>query len=93
MFPASTARDLGIDLLESRSERRRGIGGSEKVFMHAVNLHFGPYIIDIDIEACFMDHLPIAGLLGPRGFFEHFRITFDPTGRTPGMEFERVYRS
>ncbi|MEO8726137.1 MAG: retropepsin-like aspartic protease [Acidobacteriaceae bacterium] len=91
VFPTSTARDLGIDLLEARTERRRGVGGSEQVFIHAVNLHFGPYVINID--ACFMEHLPISGLLGRRGFFEHFRITFDPAGSTPGMEFERVFRS
>ena len=45
------------------------------------------------IRAGFTNELPIAGVLGRIGFFEHFKITFDPSGLTPGFDLERFYRS
>lgn len=91
VFPRTSADDLGIDLSSALSEYRRGVGGFAEVWIAPVTLHFGPWLIEI--KACFMPGLPVAGLLGRRGFFEHFKITFDPIGPEPGMEFERVYRS
>ena len=43
----------------------------------------------IALCAAFSPDLPIAVLLGMRGFFENFKITFDPT--TLQCELERLY--
>jgi hypothetical protein len=42
-------------------------------------------------EAGFSDDLPLLGLLGMRGFFEHFNIMFNPTARQ--VELDRLYRT
>jgi hypothetical protein len=42
-------------------------------------------------RAGFSDNLPIAGLLGMFGFFEHFIVTFKPTELR--VELERVYHA
>lgn len=47
----------------------------------------------VRIEAGFTDKLPVAGLLGMSGFFEHFKITFDPSAIPPGFELERIYKA
>ena len=45
----------------------------------------------VTIKAGFKDNLPIAGLLGMSGFFEHFNVTFDPRGQV--CILERVYKA
>jgi hypothetical protein len=45
------------------------------------------------ILAGFTDQLPVAGLLGRVGFFEYFKITFDPSTNPPGFDLERIYRA
>jgi hypothetical protein len=45
------------------------------------------------IRAGFVDNLPVAGLLGRRGFFENFIITFDPSAEPPGFDLERLGRA
>jgi hypothetical protein len=32
-------------------------------------------------------------LLGRMGFFEHYKITFDPSTHPPEIELERIYRA
>jgi len=43
------------------------------------------------IRAGFSDELPIAGILGMNGFFEHFRVIFDPTAQR--CELERIFQA
>jgi hypothetical protein len=31
--------------------------------------------------------------LGRVGFFEHFKITFDPSSNPPGFDLERIYKA
>jgi hypothetical protein len=38
------------------------------------------------VTAGFKENLPIAGVLGMQGFFEFFRITFDPEAKTCELE-------
>lgn len=45
------------------------------------------------IKAGFVADLPLAGLLGRIGFFEYFKITFDPSTSPPGFELERIYKA
>ncbi|MBZ5706693.1 MAG: retroviral-like aspartic protease family protein [Acidobacteriia bacterium] len=92
MFPATIAEAIGIhDITTGRKDERLGIGGPEDVWLHPIVLYVGEHVLNI--EAAFSRTLPVAGLLGRRGFFEHFKITFDPTSDPPGLEIERAYKA
>ena len=75
LFHAQIARHLGIDVSCGVREATNGIGGREEVWLHDVTLYIpgGP----VKIKAGFMDNLPVSGLLGMCGFFEHFRVAFE----------------
>ncbi len=68
-------------------EITNGIGGPEEVWLHDVHLYIPGGMVRI--KAGFKDNLPLSGLLGTSGFFEHFRITFE--GDTKQCVLERVY--
>jgi hypothetical protein len=69
-----------------------GVSGvPTKIYRHNVSLHVLGNIFKI--RAGFTDQLPLAGLLGRVGFFEHFKITFDPSSNPPGFDLERIYRA
>jgi hypothetical protein len=88
-FHADFARHLGIDLTQCPTEPTLGISGSEETRLHDLTLYIpgGPVVI----RAGFKENLPLAGLLGMNGFFQHFRVTFDPAGRC--CELERLYQA
>jgi hypothetical protein len=70
-------------------EVTNGIGGAEEVWLHDVTLYIpgGP----ITITAGFKEGLPVLGLLGMSGFFEHFDIFFDST--LMQVTLDRVHRA
>jgi hypothetical protein len=79
LFHADIATFLGIDLESGVREITQGIGGPEETWLHEILLHLPGGAIRL--EAGFKRSLPVAGLLGMHGFFDQFRITFDPTAR------------
>ena len=89
MFHIDFARHLGIDLTNCKTSTTQGIDGPTLVYMHDVILYVpgGP----IRTNVGFKDKLPVAGLLGMSGFFDHFKVTFDPTGNF--YELERLYHA
>jgi hypothetical protein len=66
-----------------------GIGGQEDTYLHDVTLHIpgGPTTAKVGFKA----ELPVAGLLGMNGFFEHFRVVFDGPGKFCSLE--RIYEA
>lgn len=76
-----------LDIEAGKPDETLGITGVERVFLHEVMVYIpgGP----IKTVAGFSDNLSVAGLLGMTGFFEHFKIVFDPT--TLRVELERLY--
>jgi hypothetical protein len=86
LFHANLASSLGIDLRSGISEITNGIGGREETWVHDLLLYIpgGP----VQIQASFKENLPIAGLLGTNGFFEHFDVTFE--GRARQCILERL---
>lgn len=68
-----------------------GISGSRTVLFQRVVLFVAGEALTI--RAGFCQGLPVPGLLGRKGFFEQFRLTFDPTSEPAGLEFERIRRS
>jgi len=74
MFHADIGKFLGLDIRAGDLETTHGIQGSAETWVHSVCLYLpgGP----VKIHAAFMEGLPVAGLLGMNGFFEHFMVQF-----------------
>jgi hypothetical protein len=89
LFHADIARRLGLDLTSGIRQLTNGIGGLEETWLHELVLHLpgGP----VKVIAGFKENLSIAGLLGMRGFFEHFHVSFDSDLKE--CVLERVYRA
>lgn len=81
VLQSSLASALRLDLKSGVPSVRAGIGGRSDVWMHPVSLIVGAHVLQV--EAAFSETLPLAGLLGRKGFFEYFRITFDPASEPP----------
>jgi len=65
------------------------IEGPTGIYMHDISLYAPGGIVPA--YAGFSDTLPLAGLLGMAGFFEHFQITFDPAALR--VELERIFKA
>ncbi|HET8826757.1 MAG TPA: hypothetical protein VFM77_16570 [Terriglobales bacterium] len=89
LFDWSIGDFLGIDRSKCKVEKTSGIGGIEQVYVHEVLLHIPGGAVTI--TAGFKEKLPVAGLLGMTGFFEHFRVTFDTVGKV--CELERIFHA
>jgi hypothetical protein len=89
LFHSDFATHLGIDVKSGELEITQGIGGSETTYLHEIRLFLpgGP----VTTKVGFKEKLPVAGLLGMRGFFEFFKVTFDPDRKV--CEIERIYRA
>lgn len=89
LLHADIARHLGLNTKAGQLETTQGISGSESVYLHEIMLYLpgGP----IKTRVGFKENLPLAGLLGMNGFFEFFRVTFDPDQKA--CEIQRIYRT
>jgi hypothetical protein len=87
LFHAAIGRAIGLEIEKGEPKQTLGVAGPATLFLHEIALYVpgGP----VTTPAGFSDNLPIAGLLGMMGFFEHFRIVFDPTALH--VELERLY--
>jgi hypothetical protein len=88
LFHADLASNLGLDLKSGAVELTHGIGAREATYLHDISLYVPGGAVTI--KAGFKERLPIAGLLGMNGFFEFFKITFDPDAKA--CELQRIYR-
>lgn len=92
IFHASLGQAIGLDILKGEVEETVGVSGKPTpTYLHNVSLYVMGGIIKV--RAGFTDQLPLGGLLGRIGFFEHFKITFDPSSEPPGFEAERIHRA
>jgi len=79
LFHLSIAQYLGFDLSEGISGKTIGINN---IPMNTVRIEDVPIKIEgssdiIKIPICFVDKLPVTGLLGQEGFFDQNRIKFE----------------
>lgn len=90
IFYASIGRALGFEIENGELEEPIGITGqTSKTYLHDI-ARYAPGGV-IQTRAGFSNELPVAGILGMKGFFDHFRITFDPADRH--IELERIYQA
>lgn len=88
-FHASIGEAIGLDIDKGELEEPMSITGKKgKTYIHEIDLYLPGGVVRTRVA--FSQELPVAGLLGMMGFFEHFKITFDPTGRH--VELERVHQ-
>lgn len=88
IFDATVASRLGLEFRAGKPTMTLGVGGQVQTYLHEVRLQLpgGP----VTVLAGFQENLPVLGLLGMSGFFEHFRITFDGTAKV--CEFDRIQK-
>ena len=92
VFHSSIGEAIGLKIEKGELDETIGVSGvPTKIYRHTVSLHFMGNIFKI--LAAFTDQLPLAGLLGRVGFFEHFKITFDSSTNPPGFDLDRIYRA
>ena len=89
IFHANIGRAIGLEIEKGQLVSTNGIAGPTDIFLHDVSLYVPGGIVSTRVG--FSDALPLAGLLGMTGFFENFKITFDPTSLQ--VELERLYRA
>ena len=89
LLHADFARHLGLEIDAGEVETTQGISGIEQIYLHDITVYLpgGP----VKTKAGFKDKLPVAGLLGMKGFFEFFKITFHSDQKT--CEIERNYQA
>jgi hypothetical protein len=77
LFPAKIGEILGIEVESGRKERIGGIAETPIVaYVHSVRLIVRG-LSGVDVEAGFTESRGIrTGILGQRGFFDKYRITF-----------------
>lgn len=88
VFHASIGRAIGLEIEKGLAALTQGFAGPTKLYLHDISL-FVPGGM-VATRAGFSDELPIAGLLGMVGFFESFRVTFDPIALQ--VELDRIHR-
>jgi hypothetical protein len=92
IFDSGLLKPIGIKFENGIPSEAMGFSGKVEVraFAHTVNLFLEDQIINI--QASFVSNLPIAGILGRRGFFEQFKVLFDFPASEPFFEIERRAR-
>lgn len=90
IFDASVGERLGIPIRSGPSERLQGFARTDEtlVYFHEVLMLVAGASVRTKVGFCF--NLPVTALLGRHGFFDNFRVTFDPPRM--GMRIDRVER-
>ncbi len=88
-FQAAIGRAMGFDIESGEAEETLGINGVNRIYMHDISLYLPGGVVAT--RAAFSYELPVPGLLGMEGFFEHFQVIFDPVARQ--VELERIHQS
>jgi hypothetical protein len=87
IFHAGIGRFIGLNIENGSLEETLGVNGVCRTYLHDVALYVPGGIVNI--RAGFSDDLPIAGLLGMNGFFDHFNVYFNPTAHQ--CELEQIF--
>jgi hypothetical protein len=92
IFHSQIGQGIGLSIESGEEEQTTGVDGQTiTLYLHRVSLYLMGAIIPI--KAGFSDQVPLAGLLGRRGFLEHFKFTFDNSTKPPQFELTRIVRT
>ncbi|MCR4341554.1 MAG: hypothetical protein NUW01_16880 [Gemmatimonadaceae bacterium] len=92
-FHADIGKAIGIRLEDGIASSIGGIVGGVKIpiYYHSIGLYVGADILQM--KAGFSNKLSVAAILGRRGFFDNFIVTFDPGATPPGFDIQRLGRA
>jgi hypothetical protein len=89
IFHAQIGKAVGFDIESGTKRDTFGVDGKPTtLYFHDILLYIPGG--QVTIAGAFSYDVPVAALLGMT-FFEHFRITFDPTGQH--CDLERIYQA
>lgn len=92
IFHAQIGEAVGFDVKKGDEEQTVGVSGKPTmIYVHSVSLYVGTGIVGIKAGFCY--DLPLAGLLGRRGFLENFKFSFDPSNNPPVFDLEKISRT
>jgi hypothetical protein len=92
IFHAQIGESVGFDVRKGIEENTIGVSGLQtRLYVHEVAVYTVSGIIKI--RAGFSYELPLAGLLGRRGFLSEFKFTLDPSTNPPQFELEKYARA
>jgi hypothetical protein len=88
VIEASIGERLGIPVRSGPTDRLAGFMQNDDatIYFHHIQLRVAG--ASVRTRAGFCYGLPVQALLGRHGFFDHFKITFDPLRR--GMQIDRI---
>jgi len=89
-FHADIGRAVGIRIEDGQKSALGGVVAGPRcdTYFHEIALHVEGDIIRV--KAGFTDSLAVSAILGRRGFFDHFIVTFDHGGNPPEFEIRRI---
>jgi hypothetical protein len=88
IFHTDIGKAIGLDVDKGKTEDTIGVSGQKStLYLHDINLHTPAGVVAI--TAGFSADLPCAGLLGMEGFFQHFKVIFEPAMKH--CEIERFH--
>jgi hypothetical protein len=92
IFHSQIGRSLGFDIEKGEEEGTVGVSGQiTKLYLHKVSIYVMGGIITV--TAGFSDDIPLAGLLGRRGFLDHFKFSYDHSTNPPQFELTTISRA
>lgn len=79
LFNIQFAKEIGLDLIDTRKEGFIGIGGAKPIQCYIADVEIKIKDMDhkIKITAGFIDSDSVNALLGQEGFFDNYRIKFE----------------
>jgi hypothetical protein len=89
IFHSDIGKFIGLEIEKGTVEETLGVNGVSRTYIHDIALFLPGGAVNI--RAGFSDELPIAGLLGMNGFFDHFKVTFYPIAQR--CDLERIFRA
>jgi hypothetical protein len=92
IFHSQIGHAVGINIESGEEELMMGVSGlPTKMYLHRVSIYVMGVIVPM--VAGFCPDIPLAGLLGRRGFLEQFRFTFDHSTNPPQFELTQISRT
>jgi len=89
IFHAAIGRAIGLEKEKGQVVSTNSIQGPTDIYVHDISLYAPGGIVRA--RAGFSDALPRAGVPGMSGFFEYFKVTFDPTALH--VQLKRLYKA
>ncbi|MGB2898200.1 MAG: hypothetical protein WBB89_02970 [Candidatus Acidiferrum sp.] len=91
LFHAQIGESIGVDIHSGIEQSIAGVvpGVNTPAYFHRLNLHIEANWI-VEINAGFIENFQCPALLGRRGFFDRFVVSFDHSVNPPIFEIEQI---